>query len=258
MSPTTERAVFLILGATGGIGSALARRLAKAGTRLSLAARTAEPLESLAHETGGIAIRTDATQPAEVDAAVARTRDEYGRLDGVAHCVGSLLLKPAHMTTDEEWSQTLNANLSSAFYLLRAAARVMQRTGGSIVLVSSAAASTGLANHEAIAAAKGGIAAMATSAAATYASRNIRVNCVAPGLVRTPLTARLTESEVSLKASQAMHPLGRIGDPDDVAAAIAFLLDPANNWITGQVLGVDGGLATLKVSAGRSASANAS
>ena len=258
MSPSTERAVFLILGATGGIGSALVRRLAKAGARLSLAARTPEPLESLAHETGGIAIRTDATQPAEVDAAVARTLTEYGRLDGAAHCVGSLLLKPAHMTTDEEWSQTLNANLSSAFYLLRAAARVMQRTGGSIVLISSAAASTGLANHEAIAAAKGGIAAMATSAAATYASRNIRVNCVAPGLVRTPLTARLTESEVSLKASQAMHPLGRIGDPDDVAAAIAFLLDPANNWITGQVLGVDGGLATLKVSAGRSASANAS
>ena len=258
MSATMEGAAILIMGATGGIGSALARRLAKAGARLALAARTPESLESLAHETGGIAIRTDATQPAEVDAAVARTLAEYGRLDGVAHCVGSLLLKPTHLTTDEEWAQTLNANLSSAFYLLRAAARVMQRTGGSVVLVSSAAASTGLASHEAIAAAKGGIAAMATSAAATYASRNIRVNCVAPGLVRTPLTARLTESEVSLKASQAMHPLGRIGDPDDVAAAIAFLLDPANNWITGQVLGVDGGLATLKVSAGRSASANAS
>ena len=258
MSITTERAVFLITGATGGIGSALVRRLAKSGARLALAARTPEPLESLAHETGGIAIRMDATQPAEVDAAVARTLSEHRRLDGVAHCVGSLLLKPAHLTTDEEWAQTLNANLSSAFYLLRAAARVMQRTGGSVVLVSSAAASTGLTNHEAIAAAKGGIAAMATSAAATYASRNIRVNCVAPGLVRTPLTARLTQSEVSLKASQAMHPLGRIGEPDDVAAAIAFLLDPANNWITGQVLGVDGGLATLKVSAGRSASATAS
>jgi len=256
MSATMEEAAILIMGATGGIGSALARRLAKAGARLALAARTPESLESLAHETGGIAIRMDATHPAEVDVAVARTLAEYGRLDGVAHCVGSLLLKPAHLTTDEEWAQTLNANLSSAFYLLRAAARVMQRTGGSIVLVSSAAASTGLANHEAIAAAKGGIAAMARSAAATYGSRNIRVNCVAPGLVRTPLTARLTESEVSLKASQAMHPLGRIGDPDDVAAAIAFLLDPANNWITGQVLGVDGGLATLKVSAGRSASAN--
>jgi 3-oxoacyl-[acyl-carrier protein] reductase len=250
MSDRFVGSALLIVGATGGIGSALARRLAKSRAHLALAVRTPETLESLARQTGGIPIRMDATQPAEVDAALARALAEYGRLDGVAHCVGSLLLKPAHSTTHGEWDQTLLANLSSAFYVLRAAARVMQRTGGSIVLISSAAASTGLANHEAIAAAKGGIAAMSITAAATYASRNIRVNCVAPGLVRTPLTARLTQSEISLKASQAMHPLGRIGDPEDVAAAIAFLLDPANNWITGQVLGVDGGLVTLKVSAG--------
>lgn len=256
MSDRFAGSSFLVVGATGGIGSALARRLAKSGAHLALAARTRETLEGLARETRGIPIRMDATQPAEVDAAIARALAEYGQLDGVAHCVGSLLLKPAHSTTNEEWDQTLLANLSSAFYVLRAAARVMQRTGGSVVLISSAAASTGLANHEAIAAAKGGIAAMCVSAAATYASRNIRVNCVAPGLVRTPMTARLTQSEVSLKASQAMHPLGRIGDPQDVAAAIAFFLDPANNWITGQVLGVDGGLATLKASSGRSASAN--
>ena len=173
MSDRFAGSALLIVGATGGIGSALSRRLAKQGAHLALAARTPEALESLAHETGGIAIRMDATQPTDVDAAFARTVGEYGRLDGVAHCVGSLLLKPAHSTTNEEWDQTLLANLSSAFYVLRAAARVMQRTGGSIVLISSAAASTGLANHEAIAAAKGGIAAMSISAAATYASRNI-------------------------------------------------------------------------------------
>jgi len=258
MSDRFAGSALLLVGATGGIGSALARRLAKAGARLALAARTPEALESLGRETGGIAVRMDATQPDEVDAVIARAVEEYGRLDGVAHCVGSLLLKPAHSTTNVEWDQTLMTNLTSAFYVLRAAARVMQRTGGSIVLVSSAAASTGLANHEAIAAAKGGLAAMSVSAAATYASRNIRVNCVAPGLVRTPLTARLTQSEASLKASQGMHPLGRIGEPEDVAGAIAFLLDPANNWITGQVLGVDGGLATLTMSAGRAGSTNAS
>ena len=120
------------------------------------------------------------------------------------------------------------------------------QTGGSIVLVSSVAARVGLANHEAIAAAKAGIIGLALSAAASYAERGIRVNCVAPGLVRTPLTARLIANESSLKASVAMHPLGRIGEPSEVAAAMAWLLDPKQSWITGQVLGIDGGLATLR------------
>jgi NAD(P)-dependent dehydrogenase (short-subunit alcohol dehydrogenase family) len=119
-------------------------------------------------------------------------------------------------------------------------------TGGAIVLISSAAARTGIPNHEAIAAAKGGVLALTLSAAATYARYNIRVNCVAPGLVDSPLAARITASDAARKASAAMHPLGRIGHPDDVAAAIEWLLDPHNTWTTGQVIGVDGGLASLR------------
>jgi NAD(P)-dependent dehydrogenase (short-subunit alcohol dehydrogenase family) len=112
-------------------------------------------------------------------------------------------------------------------------------------LVSSAAARLGLANHEAIAAAKAGVIGLTLSAAATYAPKRIRVNAVAPGLVRTPLTARITGSESALEASTSLHALGRIGEPDEVAGAIAWLLDPAQSWITGQVLGIDGGLATV-------------
>jgi len=257
MNDASNVPVTLIFGATGGIGTELAGRLAKAGSRLVLAGRSREALERLAQETGGLPIVADATIPADVDAAVSKTMDAYGHVGGVAHCVGSLLLKPAHLTSEEEWSATIATNLTSAFHVVRAATRAMQRTGGSIVLVSSAAASVGLANHEAIAAAKGGVAALAISAAATYASRGIRVNCVAPGLVRTPLTARLTENESTLRGSTAMHPVGRIGEPRDVAAVIAFLLDPANTWITGQVIGVDGGLAALRTPAGRPASGNA-
>jgi NAD(P)-dependent dehydrogenase (short-subunit alcohol dehydrogenase family) len=155
------------------------------------------------------------------------------------------LLKPAHITTNDEWDFTLRQNLNSAFYLLRAATKAM-KAGGSVVLLSSAAARTGLANHEAIAAAKAGVIGLTLSAAASYAARNIRVNCVAPGLVATPLTARITGNEASVKASAAMHALGRIGAPEDVASAIAWLLDPSNSWVTGQVIGVDGGLSSVK------------
>ena len=138
----------------------------------------------------------------------------------------------------------LRTNLDSAFATVRSGAKSM-REGGSIVLLASAAAEVGLVNHEAIAAAKAGVIGLARSAAATYAPR-LRVNVVAPGLVRTPLSERITGSEAALKASVAMHPLGRIGEPEDVARAICWLLDPAQDWVTGQVLGVDGGLADLK------------
>jgi 3-oxoacyl-[acyl-carrier protein] reductase len=165
----------------------------------------------------------------------------------VANCVGSLLLKPAHLTSETDFAETVAANLTSAFAAVRAGARAMTKTGGSIVLVSSVAARVGLPNHDAIAAAKAGIIGLTLSAAATYARQRIRVNCVAPGLVRTPLTKRFTESEVALKASVNMHPLGRIGEPSDVASAMAWLLDAEQSWVTGQVIGIDGGLGSLRV-----------
>jgi NAD(P)-dependent dehydrogenase (short-subunit alcohol dehydrogenase family) len=239
----------LLLGGAGGIGAATARRLVAAGARVMLAGRTAATLEALAAELGPAAatVVTDATDPAAVEAAVQATRDVFGRLDGVVNAVGSIVLKPAHLTRPEEFDEVLRVNLVTAFNTVRSAAKALMNGGGSIVLVSTAAARIGLANHEAIAAAKGGVIALARSAAATYAAKGIRVNVVAPGLVRTPLAARITGNPAAEQASLALHPLGRLGEPEDVAGAIAFLLDPANAWITADVLGVDGGLGTLKV-----------
>ena len=237
----------LILGATGGIGSALARQLATLGYGLSLAARSSERLDALTTELKADAGPVEATDSASVEACVTKAFAQLGPFHGVVNCVGSLLLKPAHSTTDEEWSNVLAANLNSSFYVLRAAASRMMRTGGgSIVLLASAVAQRGMINHEAIAAAKAGVVGIAQSAAATYARYNLRVNCVAPGLIRTPLTEPLTRHEASMKASVALHPLGRIGEPEEVASAIRWFLDPQQSWVTGQVLAVDGGLSSVQ------------
>ena len=243
---------YCVVGATGGIGAALCRRLAQRRANLLIAAREEGRLAGLTGELSALGSRVlshplDATRSEEVNAAVAAAVNEFGRIDGAVNLVGSILLKPAHLTTDAEFEQTLTLNTRTAFYLLRAAAKAMMESGsGSIVLVSTVAASIGLPNHEAIAAAKGAINGLVRSAAATYASRGIRVNGVAPGLVRTPLASKITSNELALKASIAMHPLGRIGEPDDIASAVEWLLDPANSWVTGQMLGIDGGLSTVR------------
>lgn len=241
-----EQPVYVMLGAGGGVGSATARLLAGQGAQLLLAGRNAESLETVAAATGGIVRQLDARQPNEVVDAVAEAVGHFGRIDGIANCVGSLLLKPAHITTDDEFDETIATNLRSAFATVKAGSKAMRSSGGSIVLVSSAAAQIGLANHEAIAAAKGGIIGLAKAAAASYSRQGIRVNAVAPGLVRTKLTERLTATPQAEAASLALHALGRLGEPEDVASAIAWLLNPAQSWVTGQVIGVDGGLGSVR------------
>lgn len=240
-----QKNVIAVIGAGGGIGTALCRRLRERGVRVVAGGRDIARLEPLVQEYGAVARTVDARDFDAVDGFVGAAA-EVGPLAGVVNLAGSILLKPAHRTSAAELQETLAQNLVSAFAVVRAASSRMRETGGAIVLMSSVAGSTGLANHEAIAAAKGGVEGLVRAAAATYASSGLRVNAVAPGLVDTPMAARLVGNEASRRASEAMHPLGRIGRPDEIASAIDWLLSADATWVTGQVIGIDGGLGRVR------------
>jgi NAD(P)-dependent dehydrogenase (short-subunit alcohol dehydrogenase family) len=154
-------------------------------------------------------------------------------------------LKPAHLTSASDYQAVISASLTTAFSVVRTSAKIMP-SGGSVTLVSSAAALEGLSSHEAIAAAKAGIIGLTLSAAATYAGSGLRVNAVAPGLTDTPMTKHITSNDATRRVSEAMHALGRLGTAEDIARAIVFLSAPENSWITGQVLAVDGGLSRVR------------
>ena len=235
----------LVIGAAGGIGKSLVKSLAEAGWGLVIAGRRKEPLYALAAELGDT-VQQVSTLDARRFEDVRTLLAGIDGLSAVVNLPGSILIKPAHSTTEQELRETLEQNIHTAFAVVSAAGAVMRKSGGSVVLMSSCAAQAGLPNHEAISAAKAGVEGLVRSASATYASSALRFNAVAPGLVDTPLASRITGHEASLKASIAMHPLGRIGQPDDIARMIMFLLDPINDWMTGQVIGVDGGLAHLR------------
>lgn len=226
----------VIIGGGGGIGRALVTRLRASGHFVTVISRDQSNHADLdAEAIVGDARDIDAFQD------LVESADARQPITGMVCLAGSILLKPAHMTTADEWHETIGTNLTTAFSCVKAAGRIMKQSG-SIVLSSTVAAGTGLPNHEAIAAAKAGVEGLTRSAAATYAARGLRCNAVAPGLVDTPLAERITRSERALEHSRKMHPLGRIGTPDDVAAAIAWLLSDESDWVTGQVIGIDGGL----------------
>lgn len=224
---------FLVIAAGSTIGQAVVTLLRQQGHQVFTTARDRRRIEP------------DAILDACDFDAVEAVFQQTGPLDGVVNCAGSLWLKNAAQTNAEQYRAVIDASLTSAFATVRAAEKTMSH-GGSVVLISSAAAMVGLANHEAIAAAKGAIISLAKAAAASYAPNNLRFNVVAPGLTETALTTDITQNPVARKISESMHALGRLGTPLDIARAIVFFLDPENAWISGQVLAVDGGLSQLR------------
>jgi 3-oxoacyl-[acyl-carrier protein] reductase len=228
---------YIVIAASSGIGQAVVTGLLTQGHKVFKTSRQREKIEPDAV--------LDATDFEAVERVFGEAQDKNGAIDGVVNCSGSLLLKPAHLTGKEQYQSVIDASLTTSFAVARAAGKYMT-AGGSVVFISSAAALEGLANHDAIAAAKAGLVGLTLSCAATYAGNNLRFNAVAPGLTETPLTAAITGNETSRKFSEGMHALGRLGTPEDISRAIIFFLDPANSWITGQILAVDGGLSCIR------------
>ena len=246
MSNVDSKVVWII-GGSGGIGSNLARRMSDNGWKVIISARNIENLNLVSDGKYIDSLIVDATNADDVQEKAKQISETYGSLDAVVNSVGSIFLRPLHATSSEQFMETINQNLVTSFNVIRATAKIMMRgNGGRIVLFSSAAASLGMPNHAAISAAKAGVEGLARAAASDYAKRGIRVNVISPGLVDTPLSSYLLASEQSRKISEDMHPVGKIGEPDDIASVAEWLITSAPEWMTGDIIPVDGGLTNLK------------
>jgi NAD(P)-dependent dehydrogenase (short-subunit alcohol dehydrogenase family) len=231
----------VIIGATGGIGAALARRLAAKGAPLHLIARDAGALASIADELGASSAVADCLDDAGLSAAIEAAGS---RIAGLAYCVGSIVMKPLKRASAADFAETYALNVIGAARSIAAAEAGLRATGGAVVLFSSVAARAGFPNHAVIGSAKAAVEGLTLALAAELAP--VRVNCIAPSLSRTKMAAGLTNNEAMAKAIAAQHPIPRLGEADDAASLATFLLSAEAGWITGQIIGVDGGRGILR------------
>lgn len=236
----------LITGARGGIGRALAAQLQSQGFQVAAVGRDAA---ALADVPATLHIAADTTTAEGAAAALAACKSQLGAVPtALAHCVGSTLIAPLHRTSAEAYRELMRVNVDSAFFMLGAWVEALRAAAqpGAAVFASSVVARIGVANHEAIAAAKGGVEALVRSAAATYAAQGLRVNAVAPGITDTPMTAGLLKLPALREGAGKQYPLGGVQSADTVAAVMAWLLSDAASRITGQVIPVDGGFTSVR------------
>jgi NAD(P)-dependent dehydrogenase (short-subunit alcohol dehydrogenase family) len=239
--------VAVVTGASRGIGRAIALGLAGAGADVAVAARSESDLETLvkeieAEDHKAIAVPTDVTDRAQIEALMERADNELGDIDIlVNNAGGTRFMAPITSLRPEGWDKAMRLNLDSVFHATQLAAQRMASGGGSIIQVASVAAIMGSQGLSFYSAAKGGVRLMTQSVAKELAQSNVRVNCIAPGWVATDLNANLREDEASDKFVTDMIPMGRWGQAEEMVGAAIFLASDASSFVTGTTLVIDGG-----------------
>lgn len=240
----------LVTGASGGIGSSIAYALARQGARLALSGSNSGKLrsfrEQINEEVGGdhVEITCDLSNTTQVEELIPATVDTLGKIDILVNNAGVTRDNLAMRMKDEEWDAVMRINLEAAFRLMRAAARPMMKAKhGRIVSITSVVGATGNPGQMNYAAAKAGLVGMSKSLAQELASRGVTVNCVAPGFIRTAMTDQLPDAQK--EALNARIPMGRMGEGEDIGAAVAYLASDEAAYVTGQTLHVNGGMAMM-------------
>jgi 3-oxoacyl-[acyl-carrier protein] reductase len=236
----------LVTGASGGIGSAIAQALADRGARLAVSGSNADKLNAFREQLGGehVALPCDLSDAGQVDALVPQAAAALGKLDILVNNAGvtrdNLILR----MKDDEWDQVIRVNLEAAFRLMRAAAKPMMKARyGRIISITSVVGTTGNAGQANYAASKAGLVGMSKAVGQELAARNVTVNCVAPGFIRTAMTDVLPDAQK--EALNAKIPAGRMGEGGDIGAAVVYLASKEAGYVTGQTLHVNGGMAMI-------------
>ncbi|MHB2168259.1 SDR family NAD(P)-dependent oxidoreductase [Alsobacter sp. R-9] len=237
----------VVFGGTGGIGSAVARALRQQGRAVHLVARDRARVDALAAEIGATGTAADVEEAEAVRVAVGEAAAAGGgRLSGLCYAVGTINLKPFGRLTDADFERDFRINALGAARVVQAAVPALRENGGgSVLLFSTVAVAQGFTAHASVAMAKGAVEGLTLALAAELAPK-VRVNCIAPSLTRTPLAAGLTANEAMAGAIAQMHAVQRLGEPADIAPMAALLLGEEASWITGQVIGIDGGRSRLR------------
>ena len=233
---------YLIFGATGSIGSSLAQQLKDSNQEAHLISRNEDELKALSEKLGFSFTVADVLEDGFIDQIKPDVSDDI--IKGLAYCIGSIDLKPLKRVTESDMNKCMKLNLYSAIEAIQGFQDELKKSNGSIVLFSSVAAQKGFTNHTIIASAKAAIEGLTVTLAAEFAP-SIRVNCIAPSLTESKISQSMLKSEVVAEALAKAHPLKRLGEGKDSASLAKFLLSGENSWVTGQIIGVDGGRSSL-------------